>query len=48
MKEPEMDVIADLLIKVLNDPKNSENIKHVRDRVKSFCRKFPVYEDKEI
>ncbi len=45
MKEPEMVVIADLIVKVLENPENSEVIKQVRDKVKSLCKKYPVYED---
>ena len=48
MKEPEMVMIADLIVKVLDDPQNSGNIRHVRDKVKALCAKFPVYEDIEI
>ena len=48
MKEPEMVTIADLIVKVLDNPKSSENIKHVRDKVHALCKKFPVYEDIEV
>ena len=48
MKEPEMVLIADLIVRVLDAPKNSENIRHVRDKVRSLCSRFPVYEDIEI
>jgi glycine hydroxymethyltransferase len=48
MKEPEMVAIADLIDKVLNKPGDSETIKHVNDKVKALCKKFPVYEDIEI
>jgi glycine hydroxymethyltransferase len=43
MKESEMVVIADLIVKVLDDPNSSDNIRHVRDKVKALCEKFPVY-----
>jgi glycine hydroxymethyltransferase len=45
MKEPEMVTIADLIIKVLDEPGNSDTIRKVNDRVKSLCKKFPVYQD---
>jgi glycine hydroxymethyltransferase len=45
MKEPEMEIIADLIARVLKEPANSENIKRVRDKIKTLCKKFPVYED---
>ncbi len=48
MKEPEMVMIADLIVKVLDGPNNSETIKHVRDKVMALCKKFPVYEDIEL
>ncbi len=48
MKEPEMVIIADLIDRVLKNPDNSETIKHVRDKVKALCKRFPVYEDIEI
>jgi glycine hydroxymethyltransferase len=45
MKEPEMEIIADLIARVLKGPANSENIKRIRGKVKSLCKKFPVYEE---
>ena len=48
MKEPEMVIIADLIVKVLDNPNNTRTIKSVRDKVRSMCKKFPVYEDIEI
>ena len=45
MKESEMVVIADLIVKVLENPNSSDNIRHVRDKVKALCEKFPVYGD---
>lgn len=48
MKEPEMVIIADLIDRVLSNPGDSDTIKHVRDKVKALCSKFPVYENIEI
>ncbi len=48
MKESEMVIIADLIYKVLNKPGDTETIKHVSDKVKALCKKFPVYDDIEI
>jgi glycine hydroxymethyltransferase len=45
MKEPEMEIIADFIARVLKDPASSENIKRVRDKVKTMCKKFPVYKE---
>jgi glycine hydroxymethyltransferase len=48
MKESEMVTIADLIVKVLDSPENSETINHVRDKVKALCKKYPVYKDIEV
>jgi len=48
MKEPEMVVIADLISKVLDNPQDSSAISHIREKIKTLCKKFPVYEDVEI
>jgi glycine hydroxymethyltransferase len=48
MKESEMVMIADLIIKVLDNPTDTEVLGEVRKKVRSLCRKFPVYEDMEI
>jgi glycine hydroxymethyltransferase len=48
MKEPEMVTIADLIVKVLDNINDKEVIQRVRDRVRSLCRKFPVYKDIKI
>jgi glycine hydroxymethyltransferase len=48
MKEPEMVMIADLIIKVLDNPADEEVIGEVRKKIRALCRKFPVYEDMEL
>ncbi len=48
MKEPEMVIIADLILKVLKDTRNRDNIRYVRNKVKALCKKFPIYNDIEI
>jgi glycine hydroxymethyltransferase len=48
MKEPEMVMIADLIVKVLKSPHDETTISEVRKKVKALCRKFPVYEDIEL
>jgi glycine hydroxymethyltransferase len=48
MKEPEMDIIADLIFQILNNPTDKKTINRVNKNVKALCRKFPVYEDIEI
>ncbi|HDH53660.1 MAG TPA: serine hydroxymethyltransferase, partial [Nitrospirae bacterium] len=48
MKEPEMVLIADLISRVLDNPKHGPAINRVREKIKALCRKFPVYENMEI
>ena len=48
MKEPEMVEIADLIVKVLKDPDNETNLKNVNGKVKTLCKRFPVYTDLKI
>ena len=48
MREPEMLIIADLIARILNDPHSDKTISYVRDKVKTLCKKYPVYEDIEM
>lgn len=48
MKEPEMVIIADLISKVIDNPKDNAVISKVKSKVRELCKKFPVYEDIEI
>lgn len=43
MKESEMEIIAELIDKVLKDPENEKNQREVREEVKNLCLKFPFY-----
>jgi glycine hydroxymethyltransferase len=43
MKEPEMAVIASLIVDVLNDLHNDKVIRQVGEAVRSLCRNFPLY-----
>ncbi len=45
MKESEMKYIANLIVKVLENPNDSELKLKVRREVEELCKKFPVYED---
>ena len=45
MREPEMDVIGDLINRVLSAPDDDAIASSVRDDVKSLCRTFPLYPD---
>ena len=43
MKEHEMKVIAELIIKVLKNPTNDKILKEASHEVKNLCIKFPLY-----
>jgi glycine hydroxymethyltransferase len=45
MGEPEMDVIGDLINRVLSAPDDAAVARAVRDDVESLCRTFPLYPD---
>jgi glycine hydroxymethyltransferase len=43
MKEPEMEVIADLITRALKTPEDSRALSMVRAEVEALCQKFPLY-----
>ena len=43
MKEPEMEVIADFMDRVLADRTDAKLLKQVSEEVKTFCEGFPLY-----
>ena len=43
MKEPEMEMIARLIIDILKKPNNDELVEKVRAEVSELCRTFPLY-----
>lgn len=47
MREPEMVAIADLASQIINNLGDNVTIDSVRGKVKTLCKKFPVYEDLE-
>jgi glycine hydroxymethyltransferase len=47
MKEPEMVIIANLISSVINNIKSAETLDRVRNRVRSLCKEFSVYEEME-
>lgn len=47
MKEPEMINIADMILTVIDNIKDTGVIDRVRSKVKALCKEFPVYEDLE-
>ncbi|MCA1927201.1 MAG: serine hydroxymethyltransferase [Calditerrivibrio sp.] len=46
MKEDEMDIIGDLICKVLSNPKDDALLESVKNSVIDFCKKFPLYRGK--
>jgi glycine hydroxymethyltransferase len=36
--------VADLIVRVVDDPESAETRDAVRDRVRELCREFPLYE----
>lgn len=45
MKEPEMEIIAGLIIDVLKNHKDDSVISGVRDKVRGLCEDFPMYDN---
>jgi glycine hydroxymethyltransferase len=43
MREPEMDVVADLIIRALRTPEDDRALAMVRAEVETLCRRFPLY-----
>jgi glycine hydroxymethyltransferase len=43
MREPEMDLIADLMARALKQPDDSGALAMIRTEVERLCRKFPLY-----
>jgi glycine/serine hydroxymethyltransferase len=43
MREPEMEVIADLIMTALANPEDEATKAKIRSRVKELCDAFPVY-----
>ncbi len=43
-KEEEMKMIAGFINRIINDPKNLENISKVKNEIKELSQKFPLYE----
>jgi len=48
MKEPEMVVIGDLITQIIHNPGNKKIMKQVKQKIKTLCLKFPVYEDIKV
>lgn len=46
MKEPEMELIADMIYEALNNAENEKVINRIKDDVRGLCDKFPIYKYK--
>ncbi len=47
LKEPEMDIIGDLIARALKTPDDESALAMVRAEVERLCRKFPLYPDSQ-
>jgi glycine hydroxymethyltransferase len=47
MCEPEMDLVGDLIARVLASPHDDRALGMVREEVERLCRKFPLYPDQQ-
>lgn len=45
MKEQEMDIIFDFIDRALKNINNTNELKSIKEEVKQFCTKFPIYKD---
>ena len=45
MKEPEMEIIGNLILRVLNNINDENIIKEVKNDVTELTGKFPLYKD---
>jgi glycine hydroxymethyltransferase len=43
MREPEMELIGELIARALQTPDNDPALASIRDEVEALCRKFPLY-----
>jgi glycine hydroxymethyltransferase len=47
MREPEMDLIGELIARVLAAPDDDRAVGMVRDEVQRLCLKFPLYQGRQ-
>jgi glycine hydroxymethyltransferase len=45
LKEPEMDIVGELIARALKTPDDDASLAMVREEVERLCRKFPLYPD---
>jgi glycine hydroxymethyltransferase len=46
MREPEMDLIAELITRVLASPDDERALAMVKGEVEQLCRRFPLYPER--
>jgi glycine hydroxymethyltransferase len=47
MREPEMDLIGDLIARVLSSPEDDRTLATVKSEVERLCRRFPLYPERQ-
>ena len=45
MREPEMDLIGELIARALKTPDDDRALEMIKTEVEKLCRKFPLYPD---
>src|SRR5205814_4237542 len=48
MREPEMEVVGELIVRALKTPDDQRALTMVRTEVEDLCRKFPLYPDAAV
>jgi glycine hydroxymethyltransferase len=48
MREPEMDIIGDLISRGLRTPDDDRALAMIRTEVETLCRKFPLYPEQQV
>ena len=48
MREPEMDLIGELIARALKTPDDAGALEMIRAEVERLCRKFPLYPDPQV
>jgi glycine/serine hydroxymethyltransferase len=46
MREPEMDIIGDLIARALSATHDDRTLGMIKTEVERLCRKFPLYPDR--
>jgi glycine hydroxymethyltransferase len=48
MREPEMEIVGNLICEVLANGKSPEKLAEIRERAKAFCSKFPMFAGERV